>query len=138
MRVFGVVCILLACVALAACGPQYFFESNATSISDPLDVLNFRSISSYYDDIDRTVIFRSTREKVSLNTSYATIDTIGGFVSAKNLPVALYAFWDDNVTWADGSIMTTSGTAQQCSGERRKEGHNTRNKMLTATATLLA
>jgi hypothetical protein len=110
MRALALWCLSLALVVALAYADDFELVGNATTISDPDGVLNYRFVSTNMSMVERSMWFRSLRSEAPPEATYPEIDTLGGFVSFKSLPMAFFGYWNFNASFNPPEIKLSLRT----------------------------
>jgi len=109
MKVTLLVVAILAFMSASALAQQdYQYDGNAT-IPDPDGTLTYRSTYLVVNTTERWAGFRSVRAVVSGGDS--EIDTLGGFISYKTIPIAALLYWGGDKVWDATSFSSIDCTS---------------------------
>lgn len=108
MRIVLIWCLLLSLALPGLAHFDFTFDTNATLSDDPYGRQNPRTVSHNDNRDNLRYFFRSIRSAPPLGALEPQIDTIGGLITYKTLPIALLAYWNGNASWSYTTSDVTS------------------------------
>lgn len=90
--------VILGMLCSAAYARRFHLDGNVT-VSDPDNTMNFRSTWMFHNSLFKIAGFKSLA--IDRDDDSLEIDTLAGFISYQNVPVALLAYLNIDQEWDD-------------------------------------